>query len=73
MGKDLAVIGEPFGASFTYWKALSGYKSLDEAMENARELTGVTEEEFSRLIGACDDLERKRLIRLEMKAEGLGS
>lgn len=71
MGKDLAVIGEPFGASFTYWKALSGYKSLDEAMENARELTGVTEEEFSRLIGACDDLERA-LDSVRDEGRGIG-
>lgn len=40
-------------------------------MENARELTGVTEEEFSRLIGACDDLERA-LDSVRDEGRGIG-
>lgn len=71
MGKDLVAIGEPFGASFTCWDALSGFGSINAALENASDLMEVTEEESNRMLDACDDLERA-IASVRDEGRGIG-
>lgn len=68
---DLEILGAPIGASFSRWESLSGYESLNNALEGVAIPEAMSGDEVRRMEGACEDLGRAiELLREENREIG---